>query len=755
MANRIFRAIAWPLVIGLHLLACLLLLLWLVLGTDYGTQQGFAAAARWLPLSYDSVNGNALNRLEIQGLRYQNDNLEFSAEQLQWSLTLASLWQAEPRLHIQTITINNAVINLKQNKAEADNQTAAEPFALSDVQLPLAIQVDALTLGNIQLQQAGQHYALEQLTAEASVNQQGQIQLGTEIINGPFNSQAKLSLAAQMTADTATAELTIDHATAMFEQRPIQASGESLFTYDGDRLRLNAENLQASYDSAQLTINGELSPGETLLFQLELPNLAIANPDLAGSANISGKIENAEQLQAEGVLDQLSWLGEPQLQRATFNWQGTLAEQRFRSSLLSHYWGLQTLEIDSQFGWRGNLASLQHASSLSPEQLLAAKPLHFRSTIKLAEAEIAASGVNLKNNQLDLTLLETGELSINGSSQSGSGEAAVIGTLQLLDSAKQDIAVSAKLTGQQYRLANTPELVLSASPNIDIKLAQQQLTVRGDIAVDNGHIEIILPEASAISASDDVVFVDETLAVEPSSPALQRDVQLTLSIKNPLTIKGQGFDGSATGQLTVTESHGQSPRARGELLLAGRYKAYGQDLSIRRGKLIYVDSPIDDPGVDLEAIRSVGEQIAGVRVSGLASNPKISIFAEPALSETEALSYLILGRGLDKNSERDQNQLRNLALSLGLSKGGKFLEKSKDKLGVDELSIQTGNSNNDASLLVGRQLSKRLYLSTQIGLFEPVTKLLLRYTLSRKCDFVAETGSQQGADLVCTITSGP
>lgn len=148
------------------------------------------------------------------------------------------------------------------------------------------------------------------------------------------------------------------------------------------------------------------------------------------------------------------------------------------------------------------------------------------------------------------------------------------------------------------------------------------------------------------------------------------------------------------------------------------------------------------------------DQIAGVRVSGLASNPTITIFAEPALSETEALSYLVLGRGLDDNSERDQAQLSSLALSLGLAKSGDFLENSRDKLGVDELSIQTGDSNNDASLLIGRQLSERLYLSTQIGLFEPVTKLFLRYTLSRKCELVAETGTQQGADVVCTITSG-
>jgi translocation and assembly module TamB len=46
--------------------------------------------------------------------------------------------------------------------------------------------------------------------------------------------------------------------------------------------------------------------------------------------------------------------------------------------------------------------------------------------------------------------------------------------------------------------------------------------------------------------------------------------------------------------------------------------------------------------------------IAGVRVTGSADEPKAEIFSDPAMSQQEALSYLLRGQGLtaDKASVR-------------------------------------------------------------------------------------------------------
>jgi autotransporter translocation and assembly factor TamB len=738
-----------------------MLLLWFVLGTDYGTQQGFKIAARWLPLTYQQVEGNALKQLRVQGLSYQDDSIELIVAELDWSLNLAALWQQPKQLHIESLLIDGAHIKLLGNP-EAETAPSTEPFSINSVEsaiskLPVGIAIDSLVLKSVELQQAGQHYAVHHLQTDAKLTADGQLSLSAKLENGPFDSQAQFSLMAHIINGAAQADLNIDHINANWQQA-VRASGKAQLLYNKQALQFRADSLQASYGSASVKLNGQLAPGQNLSFDLSAPSLTLAHSELAGSANIRGQISNAKQFTLKANAQQLTWLGEPQLQQATIDASGDLSKQTLNAELRSQHWGQAPLLLNIESGWLGgSWQTLLDASALTPEALLAHPALQLKVSLALASADIASTGIRPQQNLVTLERLDGGKIALHAESQSGDGKLLADGTLALIRSANADVAVSATLNGPQYQLVQTPELTLSASPRLDIQLAQQQLRLRGDITVDHGHIELVIPEDGAITPSSDVVFVDDSAAdgspANTATSTLKRDIQLTLIIEEPVTIKGQGFDGEASGKLTVTEGPGQQPRARGELVLAGRYKAYGQDLTIRRGKLIYVDSPLDDPGVDLEAIRSVGEQIAGVRVSGLASNPQIEIFAEPALSETEALAYLVLGRGLDANSERDQNQLRNLALSLGLSKGSKFLEKSKHKLGVDELSIQTGDSNNDASLLLGRQLSKRLYLSTQIGLFEPVSKLLLRYQLSRKCDLVAETGSQQGADLICTISS--
>lgn len=752
MFSTLSRLLAWPFLIALNIATCVLLLLAALLGTDYGTQQAFSAAQRWLPLEYQSVEGNILNTLSIQGLAYEDASIQLRTESIHWSLNLAALWNSERLLHIQTLQIHNADIYLSATEP-SETTAASEPFKPQAIDLPFGIAIDDVSLENVRLHQTDQTYTVEALQLSATASPKGELATQLSLSNGPYNSQAALSATAVMSDSQLTARLAIDSATAEWDSKPIAAAGQLGLNYNGKTFVIDADNVNAHYGSLTLTANGSLADNKTLSLNVNAPDLTLATPELGGSFQLSGDIKNADRINLNATFNNISWLGETQLSKAAVAWQGTLAEQTLNADFSTPLLGQQPVTLTSTFGWRGSFETLFAAMSQPPETLLKQAPLHFTAEATLPQTEIAASGVSLKNNRIGINLSETGEILLSGHSESGKGHLDLNGLVNVINSAQQNIALNATFNGSQYQLANTPELSLSVSPNLRASIADQLLTLRGEVTVDKSYIEIIVPEAGAVTSSSDVVVIETGHTAEDSSVSLARDIDIKLIIAAPITLEGQGFEGTASGQLRVIEKSGKAPRARGELILAGQYKAYGQDLTIRRGKLIYVDSPIDDPGVDMEAIRTVNEQIAGVRVSGLASNPRIEIFAEPALSETEALSYLVLGRGLDDNSEQDQVQLRSLALSLGLAKSGKFLEKSKDKLGVDELSIQTGDSNNEASLLVGRQLSKRLYLSTQIGLFEPVTKLFLRYSLSRKCEFVAETGTQQGADVVCTLKS--
>ena len=76
---------------------------------------------------------------------------------------------------------------------------------------------------------------------------------------------------------------------------------------------------------------------------------------------------------------------------------------------------------------------------------------------------------------------------------------------------------------------------------------------------------------------------------------------------------------------------------------------------MRKGELLF-SGPPDQPVLNIEAIRNPeateDDVIAGVRVTGSADEPKAEIFSDPAMSQQEALSYLLRGQGLDRPTGR-------------------------------------------------------------------------------------------------------
>lgn len=130
--------------------------------------------------------------------------------------------------------------------------------------------------------------------------------------------------------------------------------------------------------------------------------------------------------------------------------------------------------------------------------------------------------------------------------------------------------------------------------------------------------------------------------------------------RDKLSFSGFGLTANLLGHVHI----GDNLDTRGELSLAdGRYRAYGQRLTIRRARLLFA-GPIDQPYLDIEAIRKVDDVIAGIRLSGSAEQPTTKVFSEPAMSQEQALSYLVLGRPLGNTGE-DNNMLAEAALGLG------------------------------------------------------------------------------------------
>jgi translocation and assembly module TamB len=219
-----------------------------------------------------------------------------------------------------------------------------------------------------------------------------------------------------------------------------------------------------------------------------------------------------------------------------------------------------------------------------------------------------------------------------------------------------------------------------------------------------------------------------------------------------VTLFGFGFDGRLGGSLLLEDEPGQLTSATGEITVPeGKYSAYGQHLEVEQGRLLYTGGPITNPGLDLQAVRHVGDVTAGLRVKGSLKQPQVELFSIPAMGQTDALAYLMLGRPIESASGEDGAMLAQAALALGLSSGDRLARSLGERFGLDEVRVESGGTGDQASLVMGRYLSPKLYISYSVGLIQAINTFTVRYEISRHWQLRGESGENQGADLLYTI----
>jgi translocation and assembly module TamB len=181
--------------------------------------------------------------------------------------------------------------------------------------------------------------------------------------------------------------------------------------------------------------------------------------------------------------------------------------------------------------------------------------------------------------------------------------------------------------------------------------------------------------------------------------------------------------------------------------VAGRYKAYGQDLTIKDGRLLFAGTPLNNPRLAIVAMRKISdEQQSGLRIAGSAQNPVITVISEPNVGEADALSYLVTGRSLSEvgsASGGSQDRLASASQSLQGAGAGLVAKRIGARLGLDEASVEENEMIGGSALTIGEYLSPRLYLSYGVGLFEPGEVIALRYRLSDDIGVRVQRGTEE------------
>ena len=369
------------------------------------------------------------------------------------------------------------------------------------------------------------------------------------------------------------------------------------------------------------------------------------------------------------------------------------------------------------------------------------------------KADIPRLGIELRDLQLTAAGDGSGVLAIDGRARSGEGTLAIKGRAGVPGT---ETPVRLAITGNNFQAMDTEEIELVASPDLEFTYDGELLRVAGDVRVPSADIEMEKrgPEGP-IAPSEDVVFVNVEQAPPPEQDlAIAARVRIILG--EDVSINILGLKAKPTGSLLAIEEPGKVTRGVGELeLKGGTFKAYGQDLTIERGRVIFAGGPIDSPYLDVRAFRKADDgTVAGINAKGTLENPEVTLWSDPPMAQSEQLAYLLMGRPLNRVSPEEGDRLANAANALGLRGGNLLAKKLAARFGLEEARIESDGSLEQASLVVGKYLSPRLYVTYGIGLFEPINTFRVRYLLNDQWTLQAESGEGTSADALYTVERG-
>ena len=122
--------------------------------------------------------------------------------------------------------------------------------------------------------------------------------------------------------------------------------------------------------------------------------------------------------------------------------------------------------------------------------------------------------------------------------------------------------------------------------------------------------------------------------------------------------------------------------------------------------------------------------------------PQFTLFSEPSLPQNQIASMLIVGRTSIQEDGDGSTELSAEEQGSALLAGqlGKYV-------GLDDVGLTRDQATGDQSLVLGKYLSPRLYVSYGISLIEEINTLKLRYTIGDRWTVSVESGSETGADV--------
>ena len=359
---------------------------------------------------------------------------------------------------------------------------------------------------------------------------------------------------------------------------------------------------------------------------------------------------------------------------------------------------------------------------------------------------VRQAGIEVSEMGVRLSQRAAGQLQLTGSARSGSGEISIQGDTRV--SADTGFRTELLLTGENFELARLPSWHIEASPSISVVLDERRTSVTGELNLPTANIRLKeIPETAVSPSQDAIVHRPEGIQ---SSASRRIDINVRTSLGSNVQFSGFGLTTGLEGAVQLQGGTHAPYVGAGTLTLRdGSYKAYGQQLEIERGELIF-NGPLDNPRLDIRAVRRTKDVVAGIQLFGTPSQLRSEVFSTPSLSDPEALSYLLTGQSLaSAKSAGEGDTLNNAAFALGLSGAGSVTSRIRTELGLETLTVEGGAE--DGKIIAGKRFGNRLLVEYGYGLIDKLGTLLLRYQLNDHIVLESRTGTVSNLDVVYSV----
>ncbi len=345
--------------------------------------------------------------------------------------------------------------------------------------------------------------------------------------------------------------------------------------------------------------------------------------------------------------------------------------------------------------------------------------------IRDLRGDVPLLGIQLENGELVARMADDGSIDTRAKVSSGEGALEIVGRSASI----RELDLS--IRGDRFLAANFPAALLIVSPELTLTGSPTNLALGGSITIPQASVDLDkMTNQGGAQISPDVVVIDRPERQARQRLAVHTDVRVVLGRNVKLT--GFGLDATVAGQLRVVERPGSTSIGSGEIRLDGTYEAFGRTLAIERGQMLFANSPLDNPQLDVLATRRMPDITAKLRVTGSARRPQLDVFTDPATSPTEAMSYLLTGKSMSDLRGTEGERVEAAAQSLGGVLGDRLARGIAGKFGIDAVGVEQSDELGTSAFTVGKYLSPGFFVSYGVGLFQPGTVITLRYAISER-----------------------